>query len=137
VLEVWDHELGNAALDKDVEAIVDGPGDQRTRYVVPVVALDDEINPGSRVAAIKVDVEGHEPQVLAGAQRIIEENPSIDLLIEHHNHERNYFAIEQLAKRGFSVFMVDHDGKPTPLNQQTLREVAAGEMLYCRRVDAR
>jgi FkbM family methyltransferase len=45
------------------------PGHRTTR--VPVVALDQEEMPG-RVALLKIDVEGAEPQVLRGARRLLE-----------------------------------------------------------------
>jgi FkbM family methyltransferase len=132
------HEPAHAALLEKghVERVVVGAHTPVEAHV-ETVTLDSEINPGSRVAAIKIDVEGHEPQVLAGAQRILDENPTIDLLVEHHNTERNYFAIEQLAKQGFNVFLVDHDAQAKPVTRETLSKIPGGEMLYCRRMDSR
>lgn len=47
-------------------------GDRFDRVNVPVVALDDYFKPDERVALLKVDVEGAELDVFAGARRILE-----------------------------------------------------------------
>lgn len=39
---------------------------------VPVVALDEYFGPDEPIRVVKVDVEGHEPEVFRGAQRILE-----------------------------------------------------------------
>jgi FkbM family methyltransferase len=60
--------------------IADG-GSRRT-VPIEVVALDDYFKPGQRVDLIKMDIQGYELHALRGANRVLEENPDIKLLIE-------------------------------------------------------
>jgi FkbM family methyltransferase len=57
-------------------------GDDRRRMEVELVSLDDYFPVGSRVDFIKVDVQGHEYNVLKGAARVLKENPRIVCLLE-------------------------------------------------------
>jgi FkbM family methyltransferase len=49
---------------------------------VPVVRLDDVLMAGRRVDLLKIDVEGVELEVIAGARRIFTENPDIAVIVE-------------------------------------------------------
>lgn len=51
--------------------------------LVQTVKLDDELRNAGPVRLIKIDVEGHEPEVLAGGQGIICE-PRVSVLLEFH-----------------------------------------------------
>ena len=60
---------------------------------VPVVVLDEEVPIGKKIDIIKIDVEGAEPLVFAGMQRIIRENENINIFME--------FAPGFLRRAGF------------------------------------
>ena len=47
-----------------------------------MVALDDYFKPGETVNLIKLDVQGYELHALRGAERVLQENPDIKLLLE-------------------------------------------------------
>jgi FkbM family methyltransferase len=51
---------------------------------VEVKRLDDVIGPEQRVGLMKIDVEGHEPGVLRGSQRLLESGTIRDVIFEDH-----------------------------------------------------
>jgi len=57
-------------------------GDSRRTVPTQMVALDDYFKPGQRVDLIKVDIQGYELHALRGAQRLLQENLDLNLLIE-------------------------------------------------------
>jgi len=57
-------------------------GDSRRAVPTQMVALDDYFKPGQRVDVIKMDIQGYEFHALRGAQRMLQENPDINLLLE-------------------------------------------------------
>jgi FkbM family methyltransferase len=57
-------------------------GDSRHTVAIEMVALDDYFEPGERVDLIKIDIQGYELHALWGAERVLQENPDIQLLLE-------------------------------------------------------
>jgi FkbM family methyltransferase len=57
-------------------------GDSRRAVLIEMVALDDYFKPGETVNLIKLDVQGYELHALRGAERVLQENPDIKLLLE-------------------------------------------------------
>ena len=57
-------------------------GDSRRAISIEMVALDDYFKPGERVDLIKMDIQGYELHALRGAQRLLQENMEIHLLLE-------------------------------------------------------
>jgi FkbM family methyltransferase len=118
------HDFCNSLRLPDVPDAV-----QKTR--VEVRRLDQALEELAtlRVDFVKLDVEGGELDVLAGAERLLERRPRPVLLVEVEERRTrpwNYRAkeiIERLAKKGFRWHWVDKDGRLEALNVEA-REFA-------------
>lgn len=69
---------------------------------VDTVRLDDIIP--HQVDVIKIDTEGTEKSVIEGMPRILEENPSLIVILEDHNNEVKNWLVNDL---GFEVIYTD------------------------------
>lgn len=77
---------------------------------VSLARLDDVLA-GQRVAFIKCDVEGYEDQVCAGAQRLLEQRPSILIELEQrHRGTAPRATIEYLTALGLRAWAIFPDG---------------------------
>lgn len=79
-------KTGDTALFLSDELNVDhrtyDTGEGRRRLGISAIRLDDYFSPGTRVDFVKIDVQGHELNVLKGAERVLRENREIKLLVE-------------------------------------------------------
>jgi len=57
-------------------------GETRRSVSIRSITLDDYFKPGERVDLIKMDIQGYELHALRGANRVLEDNPDIKLLVE-------------------------------------------------------
>jgi FkbM family methyltransferase len=73
---------------------------------VPLARLD-ALFPNERIALVKVDVEGYEPEVLAGAERLLAAHCIDNVIYEAHDCERN--ALHGILQRwGFCIFGIGY-----------------------------
>ncbi len=96
--EVRGVAVGRARGEERFENVSNGAvyhGDEGDAVVVPVVRLDDEIE---HADFFKIDVEGWELEVLAGAERLLARGPNV--LVEVHNYrfEDPALAIAELLR---------------------------------------
>jgi FkbM family methyltransferase len=87
-------------------------GESRRVVNIQAVALDDYFKSGERVDLIKMDIQGYELHALQGAERVISDNPQINLLVEFWPYglrcagssEKDLLA--SLRHKGFRFFLV-------------------------------
>lgn len=111
------------------------PAEEAVTTTVPVVRLDHEL-PTAQAAKliIKIDVEGHEPKVLLGAQRTLERRPI--LFIEHHRTVDARDMLSMLKELGYAIRHVRTTGQPSPeLEIEQAMELGDAETLLCEAVE--
>jgi FkbM family methyltransferase len=94
-------------------------GENRRTVTIPAIALNDYFKPNERVDLIKMDIQGYELHALQGAERVISDNPQINLLLEFWPYglrcagasEKDLVAF--LRDKGFQCFLVTN-GLLTP-----------------------
>ncbi len=123
-------ESGNSPLASLMKSAL--PAGKHRMVSVPTLPLDDLIQPSmGRIGAIKIDVEGHESAVLAGATRILKEHrPAIVCECEqrHLNEGTVSDLLHWMRGRSYDSWFV-HRGKlrasgefNPPIHQQFRRD---------------
>ena len=112
-------EMGG--LDSRLTSEVCGGVVEEQRNVVATVALDDILAGYSAVHTIKIDVEGWEPYVLAGAERTIREKSPRLAVCVYHRPEHLWSLILQIAvyNPAYRFFLKHHETE------------IYGSVLYC------
>lgn len=138
-VDLWipSHRAANASLTPEP----DGSG-QRVR--VPLRPLDELVPAGTRVDLIKLDVEGHEADVLRGASRVLAESPQVDIVIEWSARQMRAAGTEPAAmlalfdELGLAVHHVPDDAQAaqqrryTPYARDTLLATDYDNLLLSR-----
>lgn len=95
---------------------------------VPGIVLENYFA-ASHVDFIKIDAEGSEPGVVAGAKALLARCPKARLLIEHHLGDEALF--EQLASWGREkIYVLEHTGLLRRLAIAELAAVPDSEMIF-------
>ena len=104
---------------------IDRPGAMSDHVAVEaeIRRLDDLLGPDFRCNLVKIDVEGHELQVLDGMKRIVENSPDIKILFEKltPNAATDTAVEEYFSGLGFELYGVDEDRSLVPLGSGGLR----------------
>jgi FkbM family methyltransferase len=91
-------------------------GDSRRTMPIEMVALDDYFKPGERVDLLKMDIQGYELHALRGANRVLEDNPDIKLLVEFWPYGLKQAGaswvdlIAALERKGMVIRQVSNNG---------------------------
>ena len=102
--------------------------DKIEKISVPCISLDEFFRgrPES-VDVIKIDAEGAENNIIAGAVEVIGRNPQIKILMEYT--ARNRPAVEQLTSLGFNMWNIEQDSSLKPVSVLELDSKPGLEML--------
>jgi FkbM family methyltransferase len=82
------------------------PRDGAQAVEVACRTLDDELSGDGPVACLKIDAEGWEPEVLAGARLVLEQQPTPFVIAEVS--EPSWPA--SMIASGFEGYIIEHDG---------------------------
>jgi FkbM family methyltransferase len=109
---------------------------------VRAVTLDESFAPGARVDLVKMDVEGAEPRLWHGMQRIVEENADIEIVLEwsashfRRTGEDPEAFMTKIRAAGFSPYVIEDRpetaGQLTPLSEN-VAVLEASNLLLTRR----
>jgi hypothetical protein len=99
---LFERNMGLAALRGEA-----APAEGEQTVKVEMATLDEVLG-RKRVGLLKIDVEGHEPAVLRGAQRLLEEGRVRDLVFEDHEPYPSP-ATQLLEGAGYRLFALDND----------------------------
>ncbi len=102
-----------------------------------VVRLDDVVLGGLTAAAsglgsivMKIDVEGYEPEVLAGATELLKLRPFI--FLEHNPSEKSLAMLTMLSGQGYRLRHCQHSSHPgPPLTVEQAFALDTTEMIFC------
>lgn len=115
------------------------PDAEHSTVNVKVGTLDESLGSSARVDVLKIDVEGAELSVIAGALRILEANPNVKIIVEFgpaHLRRVGHTASEWFAcfqNLGFDYRVIDEasgDTHACPISQ--LEEVDSVNILFSR-----
>lgn len=97
---------------------------------VECVSLDEYFreHPRSRVDVIKIDAEGSEPQIIAGADFTLHINPALKIFMEFHPSYSP--AIESLLRKGFHMAAIEEDSTLTFLDIDQVQNRPAWSTLF-------
>jgi FkbM family methyltransferase len=77
-------------------------------YEVPLQRLDYYLSGGEPVSVLKIDVEGHQLEVLQGTESSLRHTRIRDIVFEEHEHYPTP-ATRLLQTFGYEIFKLDHD----------------------------
>ena len=107
--------IARLTADLDTTNYIVLEGNQRNSIDVPMVALDDVVAAGRTVALVKVDAEGFESAVVAGAARMLRERSVIAWIVEVNGLGQRYGSADEtlldaFRAAGYRAFRYRADG---------------------------
>ena len=110
------------------EAVAEQFRDQIEKINVPCLSLDEFFRGrDGRVDVMKIDAEGAENSIIAGAMETLTRNPQIKILMEYTAPNRP--AVDRLLALGFHMWNIHHDSSLKPVTVADLDKNTDLEML--------
>ena len=85
----------------------EAPTEGSNAITVPLARLDESVH-AERLGLLKIDVEGHEPDVLRGAERLLENGAVRDIVFEDHD-EYPSEATALVERAGYELISLAND----------------------------
>lgn len=132
------HYLGSSSAILNLDMVdeaedfnnVEYPYNRHPEIKTTTIRLDDFLE-GEKNLFIKIDVEGLEPEAIAGCQKTIESAESVQLLIEHNAVPKQEWMIRYLLEeQRFKMRHLDKSGEARSIKKEDLANIEAGDMLY-------
>lgn len=107
--------------------------DSSNTIKVNATSLDDHFPKGAKVDLLKIDAEGADPHIIKGAQRLIQENPDITIIMEVGTGalEKACGSIEnfysQIDALGLGLYNIQHDATLKPVSPKELEAIIQAE----------
>lgn len=113
--------------------------DKLDEITVPCISLDEYFaDENSYIDVIKIDVEGAETEVIAGARKVLERSPRPQIVMEYtpgaEGRGGNMAAIEMLVGMGFQMWGIGDDSTIRSVTFADLESAQDLMMLYMKRV---
>lgn len=103
--------------------------DSMEKITVPCITLDEYFKGRDlKVDVIKIDAEGAEPAIIAGATEVLSKNPAIKVLMEYTPCNRP--AVDRLFSLGFKMWNMGYDATLAPVTLEELDKRPDLSMLY-------
>lgn len=116
-------------MDQPNGGVLLRPGGARRTVMVPLRTLDDLLG-DVKVSLLKIDVEGHELEVLKGAQKTLANAPNLDLEIHCETFADPAGAVKEILERidrgRYQLhWQLTFDGAPVPDSTATTPDLVA------------
>ncbi len=136
-LQVFQNYLGSSSLWADT-AHAQQFHDKLEPVKVEGVSLDDYFPAGTAVDFMKIDAEGAEPHILQGAERLLNDSPSVSILMEFAPPmlRASFGSVEgfyqSLKSKGFEIYEIRPDSSLVPLPLAQAQEIAWTDVMLKR-----
>jgi FkbM family methyltransferase len=131
-------QAGTAAFNLSMAPELSGLGEQEDGFLkeeVDVLTLDHcaETTKWKSVAFIKIDAEGHESQVLAGAKRVLEAHSPLIMYEIAHRGNISGGLVSQFADLGYQTYrLIPGIGVLAPVDDEVLSDVSVLNLFCCK-----
>jgi FkbM family methyltransferase len=104
---------------------------------VEIDTLDSQMADVPKIDVMKIDIEGHEPEMMRGAVKILSRSPTIKIVMEYvppiMGAEPTRLLLELLRELGFSIYVIEQHGTFTlHENNETLLNLSFADLLLFR-----